>query len=193
MDLTVSSRFDWRTYVCRHQDADTVVGFGVIRFELRFLLTREPNGQELLKTGLGHPWAFRRCDFIVHRADGTHVRMHPDRLKEAKVVTGNLNEWITAARASTPGDHREVQPEAGHFNRHSPTDIIGAADARVAIDVILRRGGDFADNMIDLTDGHEFEWERFLMGRVWGKQLMRGGILSFHAGRDRRGQVDLET
>ena len=189
-DLTHSA-FDWLTYVCRHQDADTIVGVGVVRFELRFLLTQEPNGQKLL--GALGPWAFRRCDFIVHRADGTHVRMHPDRGKEAKVVTGSLNDWNTAARASTPGDTRVVQPKAGHFSRHAPTDIIGQASARVVIDEILRRVRPRRGEMIDLTDGQEFDWERFLMGREWGVVLLVDGVRSFHAGRDGHGHVDLEN
>ena len=50
MDLTHwdAWAFDWRTYVCRHQDADTIIGPGVVRFELRFLLTAGPNGQQLV-------------------------------------------------------------------------------------------------------------------------------------------------
>ena len=141
---------------------------------------------------MGNRWAFRRCDFIVHRGDGTHVRMPPNLGKEAMIVTGNLNDWNTAARASTPGDTRVVQPKAGHFSRHAQTDVISQVDARVAIDAILR-GARLPGDMMDLTDCQEFVWERFLMGRDWGRHLLKVGVRSFHAGRDGDGHVDSEN
>ena len=192
MDLTHSEAFDWRTYVCLHEDANTIVGPGVVRFEVRFLTGREPNGHRLVAT-LGQQWAFRRCDFVVHRADGTHARLHPDgNGEEANVVIGNLNEWITDARASTPGNVRGVGRDAGHFTRHSPVDSIPAADARVNIDTLLRQHGGIL-GMLDLTDARKFNWERFLMGRPWGRELLDDGVQSFCVGRDRNGYVYLEN
>ena len=75
-------------------------------------------------------------------------------------MTGNLNDWITSARASTPGTCHVFAMLAMHL----PTDVMDQADANFAIDVILRRHGGML-GMIDLTDGQEFSWGRFLMGR----------------------------
>ena len=37
------------------------------------------------------------------QTDRTYVRMHPEQQGEADIVTGELSEWATPARASTPG------------------------------------------------------------------------------------------
>ena len=108
--------------------------------------------------------------------------------KEAKIVTGNLNDWITSARASTPGTCHAFAMLAMHL----PTDVMDQADANFAIDVILRRHGGML-GMIDLTDGQEFSWGRFLMGRQWGMEILDFGVRSFHVGRDLNGYVYLEN
>ena len=62
---------------------------GVVRFELRFL------------NPLDHNTNMQRLDFVVHRSDHTHARLHPHghRLKstgrkEAAPVYGRLEHWV---------------------------------------------------------------------------------------------------
>jgi len=83
MDLTPADVFNWKAYVSRREEAAQIIGAGVTLFELRFLNTKEPNGPALLQT-LGPVWASRRCDFVVHRVDGTCTRLHPESGRESK-------------------------------------------------------------------------------------------------------------
>ena len=71
---------------------------------------------------------------------------------------------------------------------------MSAADARVRVDRILcALAGAGIRGMVDLTDAREFDWERFLMGRPWGRELLDDGVQSFCVGRDRNGYVYLEN
>ena len=84
-DMTDWRDFDWRRFIAQRPDASEIIGTGITKFEFRWLQMRDSN------TGL------RRTDFIVHRADGTGVRLHPqDRrndvtgLREAGWSSGSL-------------------------------------------------------------------------------------------------------
>ena len=161
--------------------AETIIGLGITRWEIRFLKTKEPNGHALLKE-LGSEWAYRRCDFIAHRVDGTCARIHPDACKEAKIITGQLSEWTEPIRASTPNDPRLIGTVSEyHYSRHGPVDIIGQEEARAQLNNLLLGAG---GQDVDITDTTLFEWERFLMGRTWGQELLRQGVESIQAVND---------
>ena len=132
------------------------------------------------------PWAYRRCDFIVHRVDGSHVRLHPSQKREAFVVIGVLDDWIT--RAPAPGNTRGIdRQDGGTFRQHSQIDIVGQNDARFIVDEILRDSS--VNGEVDITQDGRFSWKRFFMGRQWGQELLDTGVARVYANRDRHGMV----
>jgi hypothetical protein len=67
VDLTDTDKFkfDWKNFLAGRKDRDQVVGVGVVKFIFRRMPWKDPNTNEA------------RTDFIVLRADGTAVRLHP--------------------------------------------------------------------------------------------------------------------
>ena len=86
--------FDWKHYLCSLPHAWTLVGDGVTRFEGRFINCPEPNAEKLQ---LPEPYRGLRFDFVVHRVDGTCVRLHPSQGAEAQPVIGHLEPWLVQA------------------------------------------------------------------------------------------------
>ena len=182
-DLTENIDF-WKPYVLDHPFAEVIIGPGITRWEIRFLKTKEPNGHALLKE-LGAEWAYRRCDFIAHRVDGTCARIHPDACKEAKIITGQLSEWTEPIRASTPNDPRLIRTVSEyHYSRHGPVDIIGQEEARAQLQNLLRRA---EGKDVNITDAALFDWERFFMGKSWGQELLKEGIEIIQVVNDKGG------
>ena len=91
MDLTDDADFDWRAYLAGREDFEDIIGTGVVAFHFQRFPWKDPN------TGEG------RTDFVVSRADGTAVRLHPQQKKntrgnrEAVPVYGTLEEWLEAS------------------------------------------------------------------------------------------------
>ena len=85
-DLTHAA-FDWKRYLSHHPQSDELIGAGVVKFEVRFLSTYDRN--------MSAP----RCDFIVHRSDGTAARLHPLSAGPGQIVTGWLGDWLPGANA----------------------------------------------------------------------------------------------
>jgi len=65
VDLTDTVAFDWRNWLAGRKDRDEVVGEGVVKFLFRRLPETDHNTRE------------DRTDFVVLRADGTAVPLHP--------------------------------------------------------------------------------------------------------------------
>ena len=78
LDLTDSHRDFWREYLMHRQSrAQRVIGVGVVSFGLRFFLDEyDANTKQA------------RCDFVVERADGSFVRLHPETRKESIELEG---------------------------------------------------------------------------------------------------------
>ena len=55
----------------------------------------EPNAEKLQ---LPEPYRGLRFDFVVHRVDGTCVRLHPSQGAEAQPVIGHLEPWCKPVR-----------------------------------------------------------------------------------------------
>ena len=87
VDLTYS--WPWDGYLANHPQKELVIGEGVVLFEFRFCRTRETNTRNPMNTGPVPTW---RADF-VHQADGTVARVHPSQNKEARLVTGRLQDY----------------------------------------------------------------------------------------------------
>ena len=91
MDLTNDEHFDWKAYLAGREDFEDIIGTGVVAFHFQRFPWKDPN------TGEG------RTDFVVSRADGTAVRLHPQQKKnkhgnrEAVPVYGTLDEWLAAS------------------------------------------------------------------------------------------------
>ena len=90
----------WRNYLACHPYAREIIGEGVAGFDARFLNALEPNRDKLNLPG---NFGQHRFDFVVHRVDGTAVRLHPSEKQDGKPVFGRLEDWEIGTRAPTPG------------------------------------------------------------------------------------------
>ena len=144
LDMTHDARFDWQCYVASRPDVNEVVGEGITKFEFRYLQVSDSNTHQ------------RRSDFIVYRADGTCVRLHPSssgrpnhvtNTREAIPVYGRLEDWVPQAFAASQslqgmddpwGQHEHVQMATkarlppGHpgYQQVSIADLYGRREAR---------------------------------------------------------------
>ena len=66
----------WKIYLAHHKDSDDIIGTGVRHFYGQFRSRIDSNRNDQL-----------RFDFVVERADGSHVTLHPGNLpkNDAKV------------------------------------------------------------------------------------------------------------
>lgn len=76
-------------YVCSHPQSREIIGSGIQKFEGRFLNALEPNRVELKLPG---PYGQFRFDFVAVRADGTAVRLHPSRSRDATILEGRYTD-----------------------------------------------------------------------------------------------------
>ena len=65
IDMTEEANFDWKAYLACREDFEDVVGPGVVGFQCIRFPWIDPNTND------------KRVDFVVLRADGTAVRLHP--------------------------------------------------------------------------------------------------------------------
>ena len=127
-DLTDTEEFDWKVWVSQRPDAEDIVGPGIGTFAFVWLASMDTNLHE------------RRGDFMVQRADGLDIRLHPQKnqnratgLREAVPVRGSwAQEWDPAI---TPiQQHAALAAAQGHdqIRRIWPTPTyngVSAADA----------------------------------------------------------------
>lgn len=72
----------WREYISHRDDADIIIGTGIVKFTVNFLSVYDQNMKQ------------PRCDFIVWHADGNGCRIHPAQQKTGHVCVGDPSEWI---------------------------------------------------------------------------------------------------
>ena len=70
-DLTDSREFRWRAWASQRRDAETIVGPGIARFAFVWVAAVDDNLHE------------KRGDFLISRADGVDIRLHPQATKNA--------------------------------------------------------------------------------------------------------------
>ena len=70
-DLTDSCEFRWRAWVSQRLDAETIVGPGIVRFAFVWVAAVDANLHE------------KRGDFVISRADGVDIRLHPQATNNA--------------------------------------------------------------------------------------------------------------
>ena len=114
-----------------------------------------------------------RFDFVVHRVDGTCVRLHPSQGAEALPVIGHLEPWLV--QAGTVGT--SVQAALG------PLDVISSEIAqRMLMDRLsaaAKQGGIMLQQAYESVIENEwFDWVRFLQARPFGRVLLKEGVTS---------------
>ena len=97
----VSAGFPWPQYVATHPDAADLVGPGIVEFGAAAVAgTRDPNRG-------GWP----RVDFVIHRVDGSYVRIHPGRTPKNDAIPRYFPPADGPAVA--PGDRWRYLPPHG--------------------------------------------------------------------------------
>ena len=171
----------WRGYLAAHAHARVIIGTGVIWFEARFLDAFEPDRKLHLPGPAGWPTlGKRRFDFVVHRLDGTCVRLHPSGRHEAKPVVGDVDHWKMWAESPIPDEASLPSLRGPVCFMYGHVDVFSARRARAMImDLVAEHTGARSELAVDLVTGDvNFPWIRFLMGQQWGMDLMVQGIAS---------------
>ncbi len=55
-----------------------------------------------------------RCDFVVHRADGTATRLHPSSKGPGEIVIGSLDDWLPHGHNLPRRSERDAACVAGN-------------------------------------------------------------------------------
>ena len=180
VDLTHSALFDWRGYLANHSDEWLECIFGdepaesqeswrrrnrgrrrIVKFEARFLRFWDEET------------AGPRFDFIAHRDDGLHFRLHPG-------MTGATETW------PIPGDVRSWAVEDGAGSALAANPSPAASQEPFVTD-----GRDFLQRQVqawehhprrrftrNLTPGTAFAWDLFLhRGDANAKRLIQRGVV----------------
>ncbi len=191
---TGAGAFDWKGYVAGRSEVQIreVVGAGVVRFEMRFLRSIDKNLHQ------------NRCDFVVHRADGTAVRLHPGAKYDAVPVFGCLDEWAISATTPLPPiesvgrrylDLAASQGPPGSSGSGGPQDRttavydhVSQADAvsrAQAVKFLSDRYEAAQANSwrspfrMDVTDQRDFAWSHYLAFAKGGADILRAGVVAF--------------
>ena len=176
-DLTYEE--GWRNYLACHPYAREIIGEGVVGFDARFLNALEPNRDKLNLPG---NFGQHRFDFVVHRVDGTCVRLHPSGRREAKPVVGDVDQWKIWAEPPILDEAPLPSLRGPVCFMYGPVDVFSARRARAMImDLVAEHSapGARSELAVDLVTGDvNFPWIRFLMGQQWGVDLMAQGIAS---------------
>ena len=151
--------FKWKQYIRSMSGAmqEQVVGVGITRFCLE-IIDGIPDSNT---TNLD------RVDFVVHRADGTSVRLHPHKSWDAQVCFVELpctNPWYRGRLARHVGNYHgglavgspSPSVRCTVAGLYKVTNLIGRKEARAFLTSLGQ------DAVIDLTDGVLFGWPRWL-------------------------------
>jgi len=175
IDLTDGARFDWQRFILG-QGASVLRGASIVRFVATFL------------PGISD--ANRLCndrwDFVAISRNNTLTRFHPSRHQSAEVLySATLEEWNVCGQLAArppgargqPADYQGVmltvaQAEHANISMH---DKLGVREAKELICRLVARHPD--EDLVDVTDGREFQWWRFFAncGR-YSQQLIGDGI-----------------
>ena len=82
VDVTQETSFNWAAYLARHPERQKIFRSSITRFLAEVFPERDPSASCV---GL-------RVDFVCVRADGTAVRLHPHKHKEAIIMEGRLED-----------------------------------------------------------------------------------------------------
>ena len=187
VDLTDNDMLDWRGYLANHPRKLEIIGPGVVRF----LWVRFPN---IVDPNIG-----LRCDFVVARADGSAVRLHPHPNKEDPPVYGVLARW--RADAPAPGwldavsESGAIEVNGGAAQPAGRPPVVLLKHCHLAgipqIDYLSKKN---ARNWLDgvsvqryyQRDQAEFQWWRFIAS-LTSHQIpfcREHGIIDFGVGGD---------
>ena len=170
-DLSESHLLNWRSFLANRPDAARIIGTGVVQF----LVVRIPGSVDTNRTGAPQGY------FAVMRWDGSVVRIHPALTGEQPhLIFGKpgrgLLDWVqppTSADSSPPHSPVEpVQPRPVPSLKVAMTretvlcvtnvDCISRRHARRVLDVLSMHMARQSLSIVDLTDGADFEWWRWL-------------------------------
>jgi hypothetical protein len=98
IDVTAETCLHWSAYLANHPEANKIFRSPITGFFAETFPERDPSGRHV---GL-------RVDYVCMRADGSAVRLHPHKDKEAKVVEGSLEEWRLGLAPVYPADRDAV-------------------------------------------------------------------------------------
>jgi len=172
--------FKWKRYIRSMSAAmqEDVVGAGITWFGLEVL-----DGIPDINTPDRD-----RVDFVVRRADGTSVRLHPHESRDAQVryveppganplYRGRLARLIRNYHGGLAVGSLSPDVRCTVAGLHKLTDLIGRQEARK----FLASLG--SDTIVDLTDGILFGWPRWLASFPLAEQVMviGGGLTKFTA------------
>jgi len=195
-DVSDGAAFDWKAYISSRDDLGDIVGPGISRVEGRFLAAKDPNWKSLKVPN--------RFDILVHRVDGSFVRIHPESVQHGRAfLHWRMSEVVVhGSRANDVWPLYEIPPEEA-FDPSAATRGIIAAIPR-SDTISAKQAHDWlthhvlqADavppppdapaasrglyvNWVDLYDAQEFRWHQFLAARDWGKV---GDVIKFGAAK----------
>ena len=100
--------------LAQHRDGASIVGPGVAQFEFRFLNAEwDSNTREA------------RADFVVRRINGTDVRLHPSRTRDAQLIVGRLEQWLRPDATHPAAPQRPRRGPAAPPPRDTTGDVAG--------------------------------------------------------------------
>ena len=167
-DQPLAQRFDWRRYIGGRPDAETMIHTGITKFEFRHMHFKDSNTKE------------RRGDFVVQRADGSAVRLHPSNkgicpqtgLREAIPIFGTMEDWdphklrhqvLPAPAAGLPGTaFAPPQGQGPGYTAISQADLRGRREA-----------AEFLRAQVETWQSRPFHgtFSRFLLASEWNWPL----------------------
>jgi hypothetical protein len=177
--LTDGDTLDWRAWMLTHRKRAEIIGPGITRFTWhRFQDVPDPGTRG------------ERCDFIVHRQDGTAVRLHPHATREDPQVYGFPCMWSNPPAPPGQGDvanshvapdarpvllapcHLAMIPRIDHF----PFDV--------AVDFLETCGVALGNTMYFHSERPEFQWWRLVAAlgdralEIVGEGLVGAGVFN---------------
>jgi hypothetical protein len=176
-----------------HPQSEELIGDGVIRFEIRFLNGWDPNMKQ------------PRCDFVVHRANGTAARLHPSSTKPGQIITGCLDDWVAPGHQRPSLLTRDTAGVAEHGQHiHGAAEHDAARTFRTVhqVDTVSRKSacaflrerleewqkndhprGPFAVDLMLHPAGHtmsrDFKCAHYLNPTPWGQKIVLD-VCEFH-------------
>jgi hypothetical protein len=119
--------FYWKAYLANHKYADVILNSPVTDFFAEAFPEREPNGSKLVGQ------CQLRVDFVCTRVDGTSVRLHPNKAREAIPVENDLQEWRMGRRPVHALDRHAVAAAYGNMPPPPPPGTPPTPPPRVVI------------------------------------------------------------
>jgi len=174
--LTDGHILDWRAWMQHHPQRVQIIGAGITRFMWhRFRDAPDPETRG------------DRCDFIVHRQDGTAVRLHPHSAREDPPVYGFPCMWSSpptppgegdVANSRIVDDPWRVLLAPRHLAMIPPSDYMPLA---VAAELLENCGVAPDEIMFFNSRQPDFQWWRFVAALGEGAAEIIGKGISYVA------------